>query len=79
MPPKIGYFRHESYFGHKKSLEEGPISQTLWKKIVKSAVFEVEKTLRNGSRFAKISGKKKHAVYSAVFWVRKILRYGLEG
>ena len=42
----------------KTSLEEGPISRKKLK-IVKSAIFEVEKPLRNGSWFTKILKEKK--------------------
>ena len=51
--PKI--LRHGSHAG-QKSLEEGPFHKNC-QKIVKSAIFEGRKTLRNGFRFAKISKK----------------------
>ena len=57
----------------KKTLEEGPIShkkKLKKKKLVKSAVFEVEKPLEMGLNL----GEK--TVKSAIFWGRKILRYG---
>ena len=66
VPPKLGYFLlfHQKSLDTgpilvKKSLEEDPISQKLQqkKKGVKSAIFEVEKTLRNESRFVKILKK----------------------
>ena len=40
------------------SLEEGPISQKMWEKMVKLAIFEVGKTRRNGSQFVKISKRQ---------------------
>ena len=39
----------------KKSLQEGPISQKLRKKVLKSAVFEAEKPLEMGLDLRKIS------------------------
>ena len=74
MPPKWVTFlpkilRHGSHFCPKKSLEEGPISpkkkkkkhkgKEKWEKIVKSAIFEVKKSLKCGSQFAKISGQNR--------------------
>ena len=47
--PKI--LKHGSYFGQKKSLEEGPISQKLQKNC-KISYFWGRKSLKNGSPFA---------------------------
>ena len=40
--------RQWSHFCQKKSLAEGPISPTLKKKLLKSAIFEEEKPLEMG-------------------------------
>ena len=62
VPPKWVTFwpkilRHGSQFGHKKSLEEGPISQNMKKKNVKSAIFEAEKPLKMGIDLRKFRKK----------------------
>ena len=41
--------------------------------MVKSAIFEAENSLEMGLHLRKL--KKKNPVYSAIFWVRKIIRY----
>ena len=67
VPPKWVAFspkilRHGSHFVQKKPLEEGPISQKFSANKMK---FEVEKPLKNRSRFAIIWEK---TVKSAVFF-----------
>ena len=52
FPQKI--FWYGSHFG-QKSLDEGLISQKFWKTVVKSAVFDVENNLQNGTRLVEIS------------------------
>ena len=56
----------------KKSLEEGPILQKS-RKNGKISHFEVEKPLEMGPDLRKF---RKKSFKSAVFWGRKILRYG---
>ena len=58
----------------KKSLEEGPISQNL-RKIVKSAFLRQKNSLEMGLDCENF----EENVYSAIFWVRKILRYAWLG
>ena len=67
--PKI--LRYESHFG-QKILSRGSHFTKIEKKIGKSAVLEVEKSLEMGPDLQKF----QKTVKSAVFLQRKILRYG---
>ena len=84
MLKHTGMCRPNGLLSHQKSLDMGPILvkkiytrrshfTKIEKKIVKSAIFEVEKPLEMGPDLRKFWKKN---VKSAVFWGSKILRYG---